>query len=92
MARVTVHLPGLLTRFVEGRSTVGVQAATIEQALGELVVLHPSLAVHLFDETGGFRRHVLCFHNRTNTRWLKGLSLPLADGDTITILQAVSGG
>jgi molybdopterin converting factor small subunit len=35
---------------------------------------------------------VLCFHNRTNTRWLQSLDVPVAEGDTLTILQAVSGG
>ena len=50
------------------------------------------LAVHLFDEGGGFRTHVLCFHNDTNTRWLESLDVLLQDGDRITFLQAVSGG
>ncbi len=48
--------------------------------------------MHLFDETGDFRQHVLCFHNRTNTRWLPPAGVALEAGDTITILQAVSGG
>ena len=48
--------------------------------------------MHLFDETASLRPHVLCFHNETNTRWLDSMAVPLADGDTVTILQAVSGG
>jgi len=43
-------------------------------------------------EKGTFRQHVLCFHNQTNVRWLDELEVPLADGDTIAIHQAVSGG
>ena len=42
--------------------------------------------------TESLRQHVLCFHNETNTRWLDSMAVPLTDGDTITILQAVSGG
>ncbi len=32
------------------------------------------------------------FHNEDNTRWLDSLAVPVREGDTLTILQAVSGG
>jgi molybdopterin converting factor small subunit len=92
MSRVTVQLPSLLGPVVNGAASVGVEGDTVAEALAALVDSHPALEVHLFDETGSFRRHVLCFHNGTNTRWLESLDVPVADGDTITILQAVSGG
>jgi hypothetical protein len=38
------------------------------------------------------RRHVLCFHNQENTRWFESLDRPVATGDVIMIIQAVSGG
>lgn len=92
MARVTVELPSLLAGLIEGRARVELEAATLRGALDELVRLHPLLAGHLFDERGEFRRHVLCFHNGTNTRWLEDLERPLAEGDTVRVMQAVSGG
>jgi len=92
MSRVTVQLPSLLGPVVNGADSVGVEGGTVAEVLAALVEAHPALKVHLFDETGGFRRHVLCFHNRTNTRWLPSADVVLAAGDTITILQAVSGG
>ena len=92
MNKVTVHLPSLLGPVVNGADSVGVEGETVAEVLAALIDHHPALKVHLFDETGGFRRHVLCFHNETNTRWLESLDVPIADGDTITILQAVSGG
>jgi molybdopterin converting factor small subunit len=92
MPRVTVKLPGLLSPLVGGRSAIDVEAATVRAALDELVRVHPVLAVHLFDETDRLRRHVLCFHNETNTRWADGLSGPVAEGDVLSIIQAVSGG
>ena len=67
-------------------------APTLRGALDALLRRHPALRVHLFDERGSFREHVLCFHNRTNTRWLESLDVPVAEGDTISIIQAVSGG
>jgi len=52
----------------------------------------PALKVHVLDETGVLRRHVLCFVNDVNTRFGEGVPERLADGDRITIMQAVSGG
>ena len=86
MPEVTVRLPSLLAGVV-GRSSLKVDADTVDDVLARLVRLHPALRVHLFDETGQHRRHVLCFHN--DTRWS---AQPLRAGDTITIMQAVTGG
>jgi molybdopterin converting factor small subunit len=92
MATVTIELPSMLSQGVGVPASIAVEAPSLEAALRRLVEEHPALDVHLFDETGGFRQHVLCFHNRTNTRWLPSVDVALAAGDTITILQAVSGG
>jgi molybdopterin converting factor small subunit len=92
VARVRVELPSLLRRFVGDARELELEAETLAGALAELVRLHPALELHLFDESGVFRQHVLCFHNGTNTRWLETLERPLVDGDALTFLQAVSGG
>ena len=92
MPRVTIELPGMLSDLVDGQRSIPVEADSLGEALGVLVRRYPALDVHLFDETGDLRRHVLCFHNRTNTRWLKSIDVPLAEADTISVLQAVSGG
>ncbi len=92
MPEVTIELPAMLGRLLNGAQTFSVQAGSIQEALGALVKRHPALRVHLFDERGGFRQHVLWFHNGQNTRWMASHDAPLAEGDTIAILQAVSGG
>ena len=92
MSRVTIELPSLLGIVVDGDRSITVDAESLTDALKTLVERYPALEVHLFDESGDFREHVLCFHNQTNTRWLESIDVPLAEGDTITILQAVSGG
>ncbi len=89
---VRIELPSLLHHAADGEGSPCVEARTLRGALDALVGRHPRLRVHLFDERGAFRQHVLCFHNRTNTRWLESLDVPVAEGDTITFLQAVSGG
>ncbi len=50
---------------------------------------HPELRVHLLDEQGALRPHVTLFHNEIAIRSLEG---PVDEGDTLTVLQAVSGG
>ncbi|MBI4635109.1 MAG: MoaD/ThiS family protein [Candidatus Rokubacteria bacterium] len=92
MPQVIMALPSLLAGIVGGARTLPIEAETLAGALDELVRRYPALKVHLFDESGAFRQHVLCFHNEESTRWLGSLDRPLAAGDVITIMQAVSGG
>ncbi|MGH7326343.1 MAG: hypothetical protein ACREJ9_17085, partial [Candidatus Rokuibacteriota bacterium] len=80
---MTVRLPRLLAGLVDGALEVKVEADTLAAALATLVRLYPALGVHLFDESGGLRGHVLCFHNEENTRWLPTLDRPVASGDVI---------
>ena len=91
MARATVELPSLL-RDVLHKESLNVEGQTLEDALEDAYAQLPGLRVHVCDETGKLRQHVLCFLNDANTRGLEYAKQPITDGDTITILQAVSGG
>ena len=91
MARAKVELPSLL-RDVLHKYSLDVEGQTLEDALEDAYAQLPGLRVHVCDETGKLRQHVLCFLNDANTRGLEYAKQPIADGDTITILQAVSGG
>jgi molybdopterin converting factor small subunit len=91
MARTTVVLPSML-RAVVGVDTIEAEGATLDAALEDAFRKCPALKVHVVDERGAFRQHVLCFLNEQNTRWRDAAKRPLKDGDRITILQAVSGG
>jgi molybdopterin converting factor small subunit len=92
MPRATLELPSLLRSVLGGVSTLTIEGDTLEGALEDAYRQVPILRVHLCDETGHFRRHVLCFVNDVNSRWLDEAGRRLHDGDQITILQAVSGG
>ena len=92
MPSATLELPEMLAGILGGDRRVDVEAKTCRAALEDAFLKHPALKVHVLDERGALRKHVLCFHNGENTRWTDTLDRPLADGDTITILQAVSGG
>ena len=105
---VTVSLPSLLEPVTGGVRELVARGECLREVFADLIEREPRLRRHLFNEAGELRRHVLCFHNGTNTRWLVGPSggkrsdsggrrldgwdTPVADGDTIIFMQAVSGG
>lgn len=89
---VKVQIPDLLLHCTGGKKQVEVEGKTVQGCLDHLLQTWPLLKVHLFDEEGRLRPHVLIFYNEENIRWLKDLNIPVAAGDRITLLQSVSGG
>jgi molybdopterin synthase sulfur carrier subunit len=92
MPHVTIELPSLLRNVLGGVDTVAAEGETLREALEDAYQRVPGLRVHLHDESGNLRRHVLCFLNDVNSRWMDEQERRLKDGDLITIVQAVSGG
>ena len=92
MPRVTVQLPAVLAPMTSGARTFEVEGATVREALADLVRSEPALGMHLFDEGGGVRRYVACFHNEEYLSASEALSRALAEGDRITILNSIAGG
>ena len=92
MATVTVTLPSLLDPATGGVRELTASGGSLREVFADLIEREPRLKPHLFNEAGELRRHVLCFHNGTNTRWLERCDRPVADGDTVLFMQAVSGG
>lgn len=90
-----IHLPSAIAHLL-GTDQITVEADTVEAALNAAYAQQPALQNLITDETGAFREHVLCFHNTpstsTNTRWLPDLSALLSPGDSLLIMQAVTGG
>lgn len=89
MAEVRVTIPTMLAALVHGDRKFTVEGADLGAVVDALFARHPELQVHLLDEGGNLRPHVMFFHNEVGTRELHG---PVHDGDTLTVLQAVSGG
>ncbi len=92
MASATVELPTMIANVLGGVRRLEVNGTTLQEVLQDAFEKEPRLRVHVVDEHGEFRPHVLCFINEDNTRWHERRDLPIRDGDKITILQAVSGG
>jgi molybdopterin converting factor small subunit len=83
-----VTIPRMLADLVGGERSIEVEGGTVGEAVAALCARHPTLRVHLFDESGALREHVRCFRNDRST----GFAETTAASDRITILQAVSGG
>lgn len=85
----TVLLPRLLDTPAGGRRNVEVDGDNLGEVIENLLVEMPALRVHLFDQAGALRPHVLCFVDGASTR-LEDRDQPA--GDEVRFLQAVSGG
>ncbi len=89
---VTVHVPTPLRKYCDGASDLQVGGSSLRGALREIEERFHDLYGSVCDETGAIRRHVNVFVNGANVKDGKGLDTPLAPGDAVMILPAVSGG
>ncbi|MGI8554105.1 MAG: MoaD/ThiS family protein [Dehalococcoidia bacterium] len=89
---ISIRLPSALRRYSDGSGQICLTAATVEEALDQLLQLHPGLAGMICDERGQLRRHVNIFRGHDEIRTLQGLATLLLPGMTLTVLPAVSGG
>lgn len=86
----TITLPRILQPATE-HLTLAVDGTTVGEAIGHLLEAEPNLRVHLFDEDGELRPHVLCFVDGTSTR-LRSKEVAIGRDTSIDFVQAVSGG
>ena len=82
----------MLRQYCGKARTLDVSGGTVRGVLTELERDYPALYVNVCDETGAVRRHINIFVNDDHMRDLDGLYSPVAAGDAVTILPAVSGG
>ena len=90
--KITIHVPGPLRGCCAGAAELALSATSVRAVLEEIERRHPALHRSICDETGTVRRHVNLFVNTNHMRDRSGLDTPLAAGDVVTILPAVSGG
>jgi molybdopterin converting factor small subunit len=88
---VTVHVPFQLRDLFGARPEEHVDAADVVGALAALDARYPGLAARVLEPDGRPRRHVSLYVNRQPVA-PEGLGAALADGDTLWIIPAVSGG
>jgi molybdopterin converting factor small subunit len=91
---ISVVLPHALTPYARGSATLVVEerCATVAEALALVASRYPAVTDRILTEQGDLRRHVNVFVGQESVRFLDGLDSAVGDGDTITIVPAVSGG
>ena len=67
-------------------------AHDVRGLLAELARQHPQVHTRVCDERGQPRPHINVFVNDDHVRARAGLDSPLAAGDVVTLMPAVSGG
>ena len=82
---------GLLVH-VDVPATVRVEGGTAREAVDALILAHPSLRQFVLDDARRLRQHVNIYVNNELIHDRQDLSDPVADGDRLHILPAVSGG
>ena len=91
---ISVVLPRALTPYSRGSGTLVVEqrCATVAEALATVAEHWPAVVDRVLTEQGALRRHINVFVGEESIRFLDGLATAVDDGDTITIVPAVSGG
>lgn len=89
---VRVRLAQSLQMFWGAGATMDVEAATLAEALARLDAQLPGVRARVVDDQGVVRPHVLVFVNDEGVRHRMPADVPLAPGDIVHILPAVSGG
>jgi molybdopterin converting factor small subunit len=88
---VRVAIPRELRSLCDGHAELCMSARDVRELLADLGRLHPQVHVRICDERGQTRPHINVFVNE-QLRARAEFGLPLAAGDIVTILPAVSGG
>ncbi len=88
----TVRIPTALRPLTGGANEVSVEGPTVGDVLKSPDAAHPGMAERLFDEAGTLRRFVNVFVADEDIRFLDGLSTPVGEGQTVSIIPAVAGG
>lgn len=89
---IEVRIPTILREYTGGEKVVEAAGGTLEELFADLDAHHSGLRGRLMDDGGALARFVNVYRGDEDVRFLGGLSTPLSDGDSVTILPAVAGG
>jgi sulfur-carrier protein len=88
MATARIRLRGQLKKLAGDQADHDVGGATVHELLLALARAQPALEGWITDERGRVRRHINVFVNGEQAREDR----EVADGDTVDVLPAISGG
>ena len=88
---IEVRIPTILRNYTGGEKSIEGSGSTLEELFADLDGRYDGLRERLMDGSG-LRRFINVYLNDEDVRFLGGLSAPVSDGDTVTVLPAVAGG
>lgn len=88
---VKVEFASSLRRHVEC-APQQVAAGSLRAVLDTALLAAPELGHYVFDDQGNVRKHVAVFVNQALVANREDLSQPIANGDRVLVIQALSGG
>lgn len=89
---VTVRVPTPLRNLTADQAAVTVEGSTVQQIVDDLEQRYPGMGERLVGDDGELRRFVNVFVDDEDVRFQQGLSTPVGDGATVSIVPAVAGG
>ncbi|MFP3944810.1 MAG: MoaD/ThiS family protein [Alphaproteobacteria bacterium] len=89
---MTVHLPPVLAAVTGGARRFEARGGTVRAVLEDLAASMPGLGLHLFDEAGALRPHIVCIHRDVVVRAHQAAKHEVRPGDEITLTNALAGG
>ena len=87
-----VKIPTQLRSLTDGVAETEANGATVGELIEDLEARHPGLRERLLDEGGALRRFVNVYVNDEDVRFQDGISTPLPEGSSVSIIPAVAGG
>ncbi len=88
----TVIIPTPLRKFTGNSSRVESSAASIDEAINDLVGKYPDLKKHLLDEQGKLRSFINIFVGDDDIRSLQSEQTILSNNAVVSIVPAIAGG
>ena len=89
---IVLRVPHRLRPLTGGERAVHLHAATVGEALAQLVSRYPALRSRLREQGGRLRPSVLFFLNSEDIRTRSGEQTPLSEGDELAIVLLADGG
>jgi molybdopterin converting factor small subunit len=84
-----VRIPDPLRSYTDHHRVVEAEGDTVGAVLADLDRQFPGIRFRMVDEQDHIRKHMKVFVNEESVR---DLDTPVASGDEVTIMQALSGG
>ena len=84
-----VILPSPHASYTANRREVEAQGGTLDELLADLDRRYPGIRFRMIDEQEAIRPHIKIFVNR---RQVPSIASPLAPGDEVLVVAALSGG